>query len=473
MLLGETAVLAIVKGRTCCERLEAAQGKSIEGLGPIGVLARVVVSGPIRVGDPVAVVETVGVWAEPCNSRLFSRVKLPSSIGGAAMRRLLLILPVGILVLLVLSALFQLDFPRPTGPHAVGRTTWRWTDDGRPEPMTDDPADKRQIVAEVWYPAAANTGTQALYVHDLMRLADPMAAGGELSPLVVWGLRLIGYHGWREAAVADAESAYPVILLSPGNATNVEFYSGLADELASHGYLVVGLNHPYDVTAVALAGGEIAAFVSGPATIPEHESWTTVRMVERVADIRFALDRLSAVDATDAMFAGRLDLTTVGVMGHSLGGVAAAMTCEADERFDACLNLDGIQRGGPFSTREADPPPAQPFMFITKEETLPAAAAAQFASIPGGSYRVVVHGAAHDSFTDGPLLRLSLLPGTNAADRILQQTRSYMVAFFDQSLQGGSSELLTENTTGDRVSLEVYCVAGKPDPERQHICQDL
>jgi MOSC domain-containing protein YiiM len=57
LALGDSAVLAIVKGRTGCSRLEAAQGQSIQGLGPIGVLVRVVVGGPIRVGDPVAVLE--------------------------------------------------------------------------------------------------------------------------------------------------------------------------------------------------------------------------------------------------------------------------------------------------------------------------------------------------------------------------------------------------------------------------------
>ncbi|MBP6786409.1 MAG: MOSC domain-containing protein [Candidatus Promineofilum sp.] len=59
LALGESAVLEIVKGRTGCSRLEAAQGQSIAGLGPIGVLARVVAGGPIRVGDPVAVLETL------------------------------------------------------------------------------------------------------------------------------------------------------------------------------------------------------------------------------------------------------------------------------------------------------------------------------------------------------------------------------------------------------------------------------
>jgi MOSC domain-containing protein YiiM len=55
LALGDTAVLEIVKGRTGCDRLERAQGKSIEGLGPIGVLARVANGGRIRVGDAVAV----------------------------------------------------------------------------------------------------------------------------------------------------------------------------------------------------------------------------------------------------------------------------------------------------------------------------------------------------------------------------------------------------------------------------------
>lgn len=52
--LGDGAVIEVTKGRTGCARLEAAQGKSIAGLGPIGALARVVVGGRVRVGDPVA-----------------------------------------------------------------------------------------------------------------------------------------------------------------------------------------------------------------------------------------------------------------------------------------------------------------------------------------------------------------------------------------------------------------------------------
>lgn len=58
--LGEQAVVEVVKGRSGCSRLEAAQGKSIAGLGPIGILARVIAGGQIRVGDPIVVLELAG-----------------------------------------------------------------------------------------------------------------------------------------------------------------------------------------------------------------------------------------------------------------------------------------------------------------------------------------------------------------------------------------------------------------------------
>jgi len=57
--LGDAACIEITKARTGCERLELAQGQSIKGLGGIGVLAKVVSGGVIRVGDPIKVLERV------------------------------------------------------------------------------------------------------------------------------------------------------------------------------------------------------------------------------------------------------------------------------------------------------------------------------------------------------------------------------------------------------------------------------
>jgi MOSC domain-containing protein YiiM len=59
--LGLEACIEVVKPRTGCTRFEAAQGKSVEGLGAIGVLAKVITSGTIRVGDPVKILEVASL----------------------------------------------------------------------------------------------------------------------------------------------------------------------------------------------------------------------------------------------------------------------------------------------------------------------------------------------------------------------------------------------------------------------------
>ncbi len=56
LALGE-AVLEVANGRTGCERLAAAQGRPVKGVGPVGVMARVVTGATVAVGDPVRLLE--------------------------------------------------------------------------------------------------------------------------------------------------------------------------------------------------------------------------------------------------------------------------------------------------------------------------------------------------------------------------------------------------------------------------------
>jgi len=55
--LGAEAVVEVAKARTGCPRLESAQGKPIAGLGPLGVMVRVITDGAVSLGDTVAVLE--------------------------------------------------------------------------------------------------------------------------------------------------------------------------------------------------------------------------------------------------------------------------------------------------------------------------------------------------------------------------------------------------------------------------------
>jgi dienelactone hydrolase len=361
-----------------------------------------------------------------------------------------------VVILVVGSLSLQLEITPPTGPLAVGRTALTWIDTARPEVMTDDPNDQRAVPVEIWYPAEAGTGSATPYFPNLAQVASGLAASGEVNPLEVFGLRFIRSPERLEAAVAG-DAAYPVVIFSPGNGTNVEFYAGLADELASQGYVVVGINHPYDVAAVALPGGQVAVFAPGPDDAPSVPAWVAARVEVRTADVLFVLAQLKRLNAGgDDPLAGHLDLGHVVAMGHSLGGIAAAEACQASAELAACLNDDGLQRGGPFSTSAQPSAPRQPFMMITKEKTLPPASLALFQADAAGSYVVVLNAASHESFTDGPLLLPTLLPGPNAADHMQGLIRTYTLAFLDQTLKGKPSGLLAKAANSADAAVRVF-----------------
>ena len=55
--LGEEAVLEVIKPRTGCDRLRSIQGCTpAQVAGRLGVMARVLSGGTIRVGDPISLV---------------------------------------------------------------------------------------------------------------------------------------------------------------------------------------------------------------------------------------------------------------------------------------------------------------------------------------------------------------------------------------------------------------------------------
>jgi hypothetical protein len=247
-------------------------------------------------------------------------------------------------------------------------------------------------------------------------------------------------------------------MLSPGNGTNIEFYSSLAGEIASHGYIVVGLNHPYDVPAVLLSDGSTAPYDKSQWSLEAsaHQKYTQERIKVRTQDVLFALEQLIKLNSdSNNPFAGILNLDSIAVAGHSLGGITASEACKADTRFKACLNFDGLSQGGPFSAQETMIPPSQPFLFLTKETQLHPMILQAFEATTQ-SYWVTIRGASHDSFTDGPVLRPSLVPIPNQADQLMRTIQEYSLAFLDQTLKGIPSGLLAHSAEQDEISVKVF-----------------
>lgn len=364
------------------------------------------------------------------------------------MKRALAIGGAGAIVLAAFATWTHLGLPEPTGTHGVGRLQDVWVDDSRSEVHTADTADRRQVGVVVWYPAVRDSGEPASYLPEA-ELAVAMVDSGELNALAAWGVQWVRGSA-REGAVIDpSASSYPVVLLTPGNATNVEFYGSMAEDLASNGYVVVGVNHPYQVAATKLVDQSVALY--------REDLDVPAKIEERLLDLRFVVDRLEEVARErGGPLDGRLDLGSLGVMGHSNGGIAAVELCKSDRRVDACLNLDGQAAGGAFGTDLDDQAPEQPYMFLTKETELHDEIASRFEDGRQGGYRVVIPQASHDQFADGALFGLSLWPWARTADRVNEVTRGFAKSFFDLTLNGYPQEVLGQVSAPTDVVVYVY-----------------
>jgi len=72
------------------------------------------------------------------------------------------------------------------------------------------------------------------------------------------------------------------------------------------------------------------------------------------------------------------------------------------------------------------------------------------------SYWIVIHGATHQSFTDGPLLQPALFPGPNQADRWMGLIEQYSLAFLNYTLKGHSNEMLSKALEKADVSVRIF-----------------
>jgi dienelactone hydrolase len=360
------------------------------------------------------------------------------------------------------STLLDLSIPPPTGDHAVGRESWVWVDDSRPESHTPDAHDARSVPVQAWYPAQAGTGQPAGYVEDLAAIEAGLRESGELGWLETLGLRMVRDHALQGAEVAANNEGFPVLVLSPGNATNVGFYSALAEDLASKGYVVIGIDHAFQVAAVRIDDGSMAVYDrsmdTGPGSIgPKVE--------ERVADMAFVLERIREGTGGIEFLAPSLDLARIGVLGHSNGGISAAEICRTEADVAACLNIDGQSAGGPFGYEQSAPAPDQPFMFLTKEATIHDELHSRFEAAGAGAVRAVVPVAEHGDFTDGGMLEPDINPFSNNARSVVVTSRALVSAFFDQWLKEPGPRPFDGLEVPSDVYINVYPLDGnRPIP---------
>ncbi len=365
-----------------------------------------------------------------------------------------------VVVVIVLLFVVWLDHWRstellpPTGPYPVGRTNLIWSDQER-DTRAPGPDEQRKVVAWIWYPATrpSDTSAYAEYLPATLRQALR-----EHSGLFQRDLSRVQGHSFQDADVSAGQRTYPVVLLRGGHTALVAAYTTLAEDLASHGYVVAGLDAPYRTFVVVLPGrGAIERTVDNNVERVSGQA-AVDRATELVgawsADMRFAVDQLERLNASDAAgrFSGRLDLSRLGAFGHSLGGAEALQFCHDDPRCKAGVDIDGA----PFNS-VVDEGLSQPFLFLMsdhagevdpEERWIRANFTALFNRLaPEHTERLMIRGASHFGFADdtkSPIAvgLVDLVARKIDPRRQLSISRECVRTFFDIHLQGARKNTL-------------------------------
>jgi predicted dienelactone hydrolase len=322
--------------------------------------------------------------------------------------------------------------PAPPGPFPVGTTEFELTDSTRAESFTDDNTDRRRFTVRIWYPARAAGTYPAPYrirtgvVGSI--LSEGLANVGGGTPNIVFShLRYIKSHSFPGAP--SAQGPFPVVVYSTGFTAPLDNGQLLAEALASHGWMVVSLSHPFESEFEIRADGRVDRYSAAHAEeYRRHDGvagriwprfWATKDSTDRkrlahdllagerfmdeavrirTADIRWTIDAFTRRQAASDPLAREMDFSRLAVVGHSLGGATAGQVLLTDARFRAGVNLDGFQFGD--AVRDTI---RRPFLVLSSQSF--AGANDWLGGHLGGlAIAEVVPGTTHMNFTDDPVV---------------------------------------------------------------------
>jgi hypothetical protein len=349
--------------------------------------------------------------------------------------------------------------PRPTGTYPVGRTLLHLIDEKRIDPVMDGDPVKRELIVVVWYPAVAQAkaapapwmpevfleGQTNIFAQQRRRFPNLTVEQARQT------IRDIKSHSFEDAPVVRAGAGHEVLLFEPGSGINPAFYSSFCEDLASHGYVIVGIA-PTGWFLVTLPDGRRLAKSS---KLSDDGKWIKGTALPLWSgDLEFGLDEIQRLNSdSKSLFYKRLDTRKVGAFGHSFGGTASIFTALKDDRVLAVANLDGSLFGilddrtlpRPLlavihdSSPQYEPRLEDERMRVRQQRAIEEITQFYKRGTPG--FRITITAAKHITFSDAT----ALPPWAEAGDeKKIDVIREYLSGFFDKFLRGKQSTLLEQ-----------------------------
>jgi predicted dienelactone hydrolase len=328
--------------------------------------------------------------------------------------------------------------PAPTGIYPVGVVDREVVDTAR----------DRRLMVSVWYPAA-QAGTPAPLIASPDVVTSALAESFGFPAIALHHLRYFTSAASQDAPLLGGDMRFPVLVFSHGLVGIRAQSAPLMQELASHGYVVVAIDHTDAAAVTVFLDGEVrqfdlTRFESDPSQGDEDEAFITERVLPVwVADQQFVYDTVERWQEDDPLFGGRLDVSLIASLGHSFGGATSLEVCRIDSRCRAAVNLDGGLYGDSITE-----PVLRPLMLMTSADSAQYDYAVEewtgmIDNAANTAYWLELVNSDHLSFTFTPLLTPILVPsGFNPYDGLAAINR-YVLAFFYTHLRNEGAAPLT------------------------------
>jgi hypothetical protein len=378
----------------------------------------------------------------------------------------------------------EFHLPKPAGPHNIGTTELYLVDHERADPWVDEK--NRELMVSIWYPAKKGyEGKRAPY----MQSKTAQHIDQHVSPFL--GLQpgqvdweRIEIHAWIDAPVEYDQDGYPIVLFSPGFGNSRTTSTYMVEELVSHGYVVVTIDHTYETDGVEFPDGRIVG-QEIPTSLDAADVIKKALEI-RTRDVQFVLDQLSDLKANrnpdaenkelPAGFSDTLDLSRIGMFGHSAGGDTTAGIMDIDDRIDAGIDMDGwlaYDFDGELLSPVAESGLERPILLMGSGEAFDSPPRTHLTNpawksfwdhSTGWKLDLNIPEGKHYTFTDHQVILPQIadqfelpdevldsyfndLIGTVDSRRITESLRAYVIAFFDQHLKGQPQQLLDGPST--------------------------
>lgn len=385
--------------------------------------------------------------------------KIKVAVSKAKIRKRIVVFSV---IFIVISGALAFVFPVykmpvPTGKYEIGTQSFDITDPERGAIYSGNLDNNRKIKIQVWYPAETTEGYERVaWIEDGKIVAEALAKDMGLPSFSLDQTALVVSNSYKNAPISDELDKYPVVIISHGWTGFRDLHADVAERLASNGYIVVGIDHTYGSEITVFNDGEVAYLnkdaLPDRETTPDFLEYANKLVTTYASDVSLTLDELEKFNKGQVTesFKGKLDLSRIGLLGHSTGGGGDVSIAIEDVRIKAVVGMDAWVE--PIYKTEIEKGLKVPSLFMRSEQWSVGENNENLLMLVNTSTGPIsiyqINGMYHSDFSMvymySPLTKLVKLTGQLDGRTSSLIQKDFIQSFFDKNLKGDNSMNIDE-----------------------------